>query len=108
MRNIGGSVGIATVTTLLARRSQVHQNFLAGNITADAQVAASTVSGLAAHLAASGFDAWDAHRAALGALYRMVEQQASLLAYSDDFAVLGYLTLFSVPLVLMFQRVGRH
>ena len=108
MRNIGGSVGIATVTTLLARRSQVHQNFLAGNITADAQVAASTVSGLAAHLAASGFDAWDAHRAALGALDRMVEQQASLLAYSDDFAVLGYLTLFSVPLVLMFQRVGRH
>lgn len=105
MRNIGGSVGIATVTTLLARRSQVHQNFLAGHISADAQAAASTVSGLATHLAGSGFDAWDAHRAALVALYRMVEQQASLLAYADDFAVLGYLTLFSMPLVLLFQRV---
>ncbi len=108
MRNIGGSVGIATVTTLLARRSQVHQNFLAAHITADAQVAGNAVSGLAAHLAGSGFDAWDAHRAALGALYRMVEQQASLLAYVDSFAVLGYLALFSMPLVMMFQRVGNR
>jgi hypothetical protein len=38
----------------------------------------------------------------------MVGQQASLMAYMDNFAVLGYLALFSVPLVLMFQRVGRH
>ncbi len=104
MRNIGGSVGIATVTTLLARRSQVHQNFLAAHITADAQVAGNAVSGLAAHLAGSGFDAWDAHRAALGALYRMVEQQASLLAYTDSFAVLGYLALFSMPLVMLLKE----
>jgi hypothetical protein len=37
----------------------------------------------------------------------MVAQQASLLAYSDSFALLGYLALFSTPLVLMFQRVGK-
>jgi DHA2 family multidrug resistance protein len=109
MRNIGGSVGIAMVTTLLVRRGQVHQNYLAGHVRADAQTATNAVAGLAAHLAGSGFDAWDAHRRALGALYRMVEQQASLLAYADNFAVLGYLALFSMPLVLLFQRVkGRQ
>ena len=108
MRNIGGIVGIATVTTLLVRRSQVHQNYLAAHISADARTAGNAVAGLAAHLAGSGYDPWDAHRAALGALYRMVEQQASLLAYTDNFAVLGYLALFSMPLVLLFQRVRRH
>jgi DHA2 family multidrug resistance protein len=34
MRNIGGSVGIAIMTTFLARRTQMHQNVLVGNITA--------------------------------------------------------------------------
>jgi len=108
MRNIGGSVGIASVTTLLVRRSQIHQNYLGAHLTADAHAVSGAVAGLAAHLSGSGFDAWTAHRAALGALYRMVEQQSSLLAYADNFAVLGYLALFSAPLVLLFQRVGKH
>ena len=34
MRNIGGSFGIATMTTFLARRNQVHQNELVGHVTA--------------------------------------------------------------------------
>jgi DHA2 family multidrug resistance protein len=34
MRNIGGSVGIALMTTFLARRAQVHQNHRVANITA--------------------------------------------------------------------------
>ena len=33
MRNIGGSFGIATMTTFLARREQVHQNQLISHIT---------------------------------------------------------------------------
>jgi DHA2 family multidrug resistance protein len=108
MRNIGGSVGIATVTTLLVRRSQIHQSYLVAHLTADAQAVGTTVAGFAAHLSTFGFDPTTAHRAALGALYQMVGQQASLMAYMDNFAVLGYLALFSVPLVLLFQRVGRH
>jgi hypothetical protein len=42
---------------------------------------------------------------ALGALYRMAQQQASLLAYTDNFSILGGLALFSIPVVLLFQRV---
>jgi hypothetical protein len=34
MRNIGGSVGIAIMTTFLARRNQIYQNPVGGNITA--------------------------------------------------------------------------
>ena len=107
MRNIGGSIGIATVTTLLVRRSQVHQNYLAAHLTAGAQTAAAALAALAHHFSISGFDPTTAHTMALGAIYKMVQQQASLLAYADSFTVLGYLALIAMPMVLFFQRVQK-
>jgi DHA2 family multidrug resistance protein len=107
MRNIGGSIGIATVTTLLVRRSQLHQNYLVAHLTAGAQTGGAAAA-LASHFSTSGFDPWTAHSMALGALYREVGQQASLLAYTDNFSILGYLALLSIPVVLLFQRVRKH
>ncbi|MGC2298374.1 MAG: DHA2 family efflux MFS transporter permease subunit [Acidobacteriaceae bacterium] len=107
MRNIGGSIGIATVTTLLVRRSQVHQNYLVANLTRGTHTG-SVLAGLASRLSTSGYDASTANHMALGAIYRMVEQQASLLAYVDNFRLLGYLSLLAMPLVLLFQRVTKH
>ncbi len=48
-----------------------------------------------------------AHREALGALYGNLQQQAAVLAYADNFRVLGYLTLACIPLVLLLVR-PRH
>ena len=108
MRNIGGSIGIATATTVLVRRSQVHQNYLVAHLTAGAQSSSAAVSGLAARFSASGFDAWTAHHMALGAILQMAGQQASLLAYVDNFNLMGWLALISAPLVLLFQRVAKR
>jgi hypothetical protein len=44
---------------------------------------------------------------AFGAIYRLLEQQASLLAYADNFRAIGYLSLASLPLVLLMAR-PRH
>jgi hypothetical protein len=44
---------------------------------------------------------------ALAALYRSLQQQASLMAYVDAFKLLGYLALLSVPIVLLFQGVRK-
>jgi DHA2 family multidrug resistance protein len=107
MRNIGGSIGIATVTAVLVRHSQLHQNYLAAHVTAGARTTTGALTALTNHFSISGFDPTTAHRMALGAIYRMVEQQASLLAYADNFRLLGYLALLSIPLVLMFQRVQK-
>jgi DHA2 family multidrug resistance protein len=107
MRNIGGSVGIATVTTLLVRRSQVHQNYLVAHLTAGGHAAGDVIAGIEAKLAAAGFDRWTAHHMALGAVYRMAQQQASLLAYVDNFSLLGYLALIAMPPVFFFQRVKK-
>ena len=108
MRNIGGSIGIATVTTLLVRGSQVHQNYLAANAGTGNPVAGGLVSGLQAKLFAQGADAFTAHQKALGTIYRSVQQQSALLAYMDNFHLMAFLALLCIPLLLLFHRVKKH
>jgi DHA2 family multidrug resistance protein len=108
VRNIGGSVGIATATALLVRKSQVHQTYLAANITADNSLAQSMMHGLRARLMLAGADAATAQHKALGALYQSLMQQASLLAYVDNFRLLGFLSLLCIPIALLFQRVRKR
>ncbi|MGA2673198.1 MAG: DHA2 family efflux MFS transporter permease subunit [Terracidiphilus sp.] len=107
MRNIGGSIGIATVTAFLVRGSQAHQNYLAANLTASNPATAQALQGLGAKFFVGGASAWTAHQEALGALYRSVQQQAAVMAYTDNFRLLGYLSLLCIPLALLFQRL-RH
>ena len=107
-RNIGGSFGIAAITTLLVRGSQIHQNYLAANAGAGNPVAGELVRGLQAKLFAQGANAVTAHQMALGALYRSVQQQAALLAYADNFRLMAVLGLLCIPLVLLFQRVKKQ
>jgi DHA2 family multidrug resistance protein len=108
MRNIGGSIGIATVTTLLVRGSQAHQSYLAANLTAGSPATARMLQGLGARFFHAGASALTAHQEALGALYRSAQQQAAVLSYADNFRLLAYLSLACMPLVLLFQRVRRH
>ena len=108
MRNIGGSIGIASVTTMLVRGAQAHQNYLAADANTGNPVLGGLVRGLQAKLFSQGADAVTAHRKALGAIYRIIEQQSALLAYADNFKLLAVLSLLCVPLVLLFKRVKRH
>jgi DHA2 family multidrug resistance protein len=108
MRNIGGSIGIATVTTLLVRGSQAHQNYLVTSATSKNPAMTRMLQGLQSQLCIAGFDAYTAHRKALGMLYGIIQQQASLLAYADNFRLLGFLSLLCMPLALFFRRVRKH
>ncbi len=108
MRNIGGSIGIASVTTLLERGAQVHQTYLGANLPAGTPVVVETLHGLQQKFASGGFDDYSAHRKALGAIFERLEQQASLLAYADNFRLLAALSLLCIPLALLFQRVRKH
>jgi DHA2 family multidrug resistance protein len=107
MRNIGGSIGIATVTTFLVRGAQTHQNYLAANVTSSNPTAMAALAGLQAKFMAGGASAYTAHQLALGAIYRSIQQQAALLAYADNFRMLGYLALLCMPLLLLLTRL-RH
>ena len=45
---------------------------------------------------------------ALGALYGITRQQAAVLAYGDNFRLLGFLALLCIPLVIFFRGVPKH
>ena len=107
MRNIGGSIGIATVTTFLVRGSQTHQAYLGANVTAGSPTAMALLQGLQAKFILGGADPYTAHQDALGLLYRSIQQQASLLAYADNFRMMGYLSLLCISLVALLVRL-RH
>lgn len=107
MRNMGGSIGIAIAMTWLVRNTQQRQSLLAGNIHAGSPAVMELLKGLQARIALGGFDAYSAHEKALAVLYAIVQKQASLLAYVDNFRILAALALLCIPIVLGFARV-RH
>ena len=107
VRNIGGSIGIACTTAFLVRMGQVHQNYLGANLASTDPSLTNAARGLAGYLATGGSDPVDAQHKALGAVYQMVQQQASLMAYVDSFRLLGYMSLLCVPVVLLFRRSRR-
>src|SRR5262245_59452036 len=103
MRNIGGSVGIALVTTLLSQRSQYHQATLVSHVNVWDPETRARMSSWAHHFTSHGTDAFTAERRALAMLYRETVTQAQLLAYTDDFWLLALL-FAAVPLLLPFMR----
>ena len=107
MRNIGGSVGIATVTTLLARDQQAHVNILGANVTVYSPATQQVVASLKAGFMARGADVATATHQAYGALWGMVQRQASIIAFLDAFRLLALIFLILTPLVVLMGR-PRH
>jgi DHA2 family multidrug resistance protein len=104
-RNIGGSMGIAATTTLLARRAQFHQSRLVADLTPFRPLYRQAAAGAARLLAFHGVSWPDAARGAQGLLYGTLQRQAAMLAFVDAFWLLGALFLVVIPL-MFFIRSG--
>src|SRR3989454_9306940 len=102
-RNIGGSGGIAVITTLLAQRSQFHQATLTSHVTAWDPATRERLAQWASHFVTRGSDSFTAERQAVAMLYRETVAQAQLLAYVDDFWLLAVM-FAAVPLILPLMR----
>jgi DHA2 family multidrug resistance protein len=107
MRNIGASMGISFVTTLLARRSQFHQGRLADNIALSNLQLLQARNQAGAMFAQHGSSAVTSTHQALGFLYVSLQQQATLLSYIDVFRVMAWLFLLTAPLVLLMGKPKR-
>ena len=104
MRNVGSSIGISFVTTLVARRSQFHQSVLASQLGPSSAIHQQIVAGLAPFLEQRGFDAVTAGQKANGMVYQMLQQQAMLLSDMDVFYLMGILFLAIIPLILLMRK----
>jgi DHA2 family multidrug resistance protein len=107
MRNLGGSIGIAAIMSFLVRGTQVHQNYLVADVTSGNPAVALRLQGLESRLFLAGSSPYAAHEKALGMLYGLIQHQASLFAYVDNFRFLGLLALLCVPLAFLFRGVAR-
>jgi MFS transporter, DHA2 family, multidrug resistance protein len=105
VRNLGGALGVALLTTLLARRSQAHQATLVGHIDIWDPETGERLRAWATHFATQGADSFTADRRAMGILYQEVTKQAQLLAFADDFWLLFLLFCGSLALLPMLRRV---
>ena len=103
-RNMGGDIGIALVTTLLARRSQMHQANLSGYADPFHAAYDGRVSALSHALAARGTPAADANHKAMGIVYRQLQMQAMTLSYVDVLYLLGIGTMCMLPLLLLMRK----
>ena len=106
MRNTGGSVGIAIMTTLLARNSQVHTSYLVATLDQYSVAFQQTFNQIYNEYLAQ-FGAETAMQMAYAAINGMVAQQAAVLAYLDDFRILAWLCVLCIPAGFLFKAV-RH
>ncbi len=104
-RNMGGDIGIALVTTLIARRSQFHQSTLVAGLDPGNHALANRLAAIAQALQRAGSSSVDALRQAYGIVYRQVVVQAQTLAYLDVLWVLAWFSAAMVPLVFLTRRV---
>ena len=103
-RNMGGSVGISLVTTKLDRSTQVHLNDLSHNLSASNPAFQTMLQGAAQAMRAHGASATYATQQAYALIENTVLRQATMLAYLDDFRLLGISILAMVPLVFLMKK----
>jgi MFS transporter, DHA2 family, multidrug resistance protein len=106
MRNLGGSIGIAFVTTMLARGAQAHQALMVGHLTPTDPVFRERLAAAQAVLARHG-DPVQATSQAYSLIYSTLDHQARLWAFVDNFRLFGFLALGSIPLIFLFKRIQR-
>jgi DHA2 family multidrug resistance protein len=104
-RNIGGSVGISLVVTMLARRAQVHQTNLAAHVNSGSGTFQSIIAATTHALIARGSSSFEASRQAYALVAARIDQQATMLAYIDNFRMLGIVVALMIPFVFLMKKV---
>jgi len=106
MRNLGGSFGIALVSTMIVRRAQVHQALMVGHLTPyDPTYTERLAQATAALTPQSGPVL--AQLQAQGLIYGELLRQSTLWAFVENFRLFGLFCLLCLPLILLFKRVKR-
>mgnify|MGYP001478764830 CR=1 FL=1 len=107
-RNLGGSFGISFVTTMLARRTQFHQNILISHVTETNPNYQRLLDGATAMLSQHSANIGEATLRAKALIYNLVKQQAAMLAFIDNFWILGVMFAALIPLVFIMKKTVPH
>ena len=104
MREVGGSFGVAIITTFMARQNMFHRNTLVSRLSVDDPAVMARVHAMQNGFMAKGMPPNIALQSAYKALDYTVTGQANVLSYMDVFYYLGILFLICIPFVLFVKR----
>ncbi len=103
-RNIGGSLGISFISTMLVRRAQTHQQFLSAHVYGASDKYRVLQQGISGALQTRGYSSADAATHSMAQIYNIMLQQARLLAYVDTVHVLVLLTACLIPIGYLMKK----
>ena len=90
MRNLGGAIGTAVLSTIVTKREQFHSNIIGQAVDLGREEVRDRIAALTDYFMAHGVtDPAGARHQAIIALGRTVKQQALVMGFSDTFAVVG-------------------
>jgi DHA2 family multidrug resistance protein len=104
MRNLGGSVGIASVATMLSRNTQAQYNIMGAHVSVFDLRTRMLLDQIRGGLMSRGMDISTATNAAYAQLSGMVSQQAVMVAFVQLFRILALVFAVVVPLVFLMRR----
>ncbi len=104
MRNLGGGLGIASATTFLFRRQQFHTHMLGEHISSFSPQTRDFLSNVKGAMIAHGSDPGTASSQAYGAVWGVVQRQASMLAFVDTFRAMAVVFLLVLPFLLIMKK----
>lgn len=103
-RNIGGSIGVSFISTMLVRRAQVHQQFLAAHVYSGALQYRSMQQAMMHALQSTRMAPANASAYAGGQIYNQMLVQARTLAYVDTVHVLVVLLVCMIPIGYLMKK----
>ena len=101
MRQLGGSFGVALITTFMSRRNMLHRSDLVSNLDVNDPMVQDRVNALQHGFMSNGAPADVALHEGYKVLDFTVTKQAAVLSYMDVFLYLGVLFLLCIPFVMM-------
>jgi DHA2 family multidrug resistance protein len=107
MRNLGGSIGIATSATILDRSIQRNINILGSNVSDANPAVNSLLAGMRSNFILRGLDPTVAARRANAALFGIVQQQAMILSFIHVFRFMAIIFILMLPLILLMKSPKR-
>jgi MFS transporter, DHA2 family, multidrug resistance protein len=107
VRNIGGSIGIALLSTMLTRVSQQNQNTLVRHTYTGNPAFQSLVNGISRSLQNSGVEAAAATQQAYARVMAMLQGQATALAYVQVITLMAIVVGCLIPLPMIMRRPPR-
>ena len=104
MRQLGGSFGIAIITTFITRFSQEHRVNLINNLDPAKHEVSQRVTGMQQAFMSKGYSADVALKKSYQALEYAVLKQSTVMAYIDIFMYLGIMFLCCIPIILFIKK----